>query len=268
MARRASSPDDGDRPLAARGDRPSPTGDLRRPILCAVLDGEAFAAAPRERALRLFEAGVDWIQLRDRTLAGRRLLALAEALVAARDQANGARPGGDDRASLAWPDRRVLVNKRADVALAAAADGVHLGGDALTAVELRALAARSPGSEGRAPAGATWLVGASLHSVAELEQQVAAHAPLDYVQLAPIWDPRSKPAERPALGLDALARAARRATAAGWRLFAQGGLDPTRAGQAIAAGASGIAVTGVVGLTDDPVGAARGLRDALDRARR
>jgi thiamine-phosphate pyrophosphorylase len=77
---------------------------------------------------------------------------------------------------------RVIVNKRVDVALAAGADGVQLGFDALDVSEARALLGRRAA------------LGRSLHSVAEVREETARNAPADYVHLAPIWNPNSKPA--------------------------------------------------------------------------
>ena len=232
MARRASSP---------------------RPILCAVLDGAALGLTPgaaRKTAASLFSAGVDWIQLRDRSLGARELFALACDLVAARDAARET-----------WPGLRVLVNKRSDVALAAGADGVHLGIDAVDARSVAALG-RSLDAGGRIPGD--FLLGASLHSVAELERLIAHGLPLSYAHLAPIWSPRSKPAERPELGLAVLARAAALASEAKIDLLAQGGLDATRAALVVTAGAAGIAVTGILSQSVDPVAATHSLRRALD----
>ncbi len=223
-----------------------------RPILCAVLDGDALSRDPQRFAASLFEAGVDWIQLRDRKIEAAALLRIARALVAARDavqrtQAASGAPGAGAARAL-----RVIVNKRADVALAAGADGVHLGLDAL---DPRTVDGLTPGN---------LRIGASLHSVAELEERLAGAEPLAYVHLAPIWAPRSKPAERPELGPVELARAARIAAHAGVPLLAQGGLDAKRAADAIAAGAAGVAVTGDIGGAADPVAAAHALRRALD----
>jgi len=215
-----------------------------RPILCAVLDGDALGDAPRARAEALFAAGVDWIQLRDRARSAAELLALARALVAARDA------GGRGI-------RRVIVNKRADLALAAGADGFHLGVDAIDPQAAAALAAICP---------AAALIGLSCHDAAEIEAAARADLPPAYAHLAPIWDPRSKPAERPALGLGELGRAARLGATAGIRVLAQGGIDPARAAAAVVAGAAGVAVTGLIRQAADPAEAARALRHALDAA--
>jgi thiamine-phosphate pyrophosphorylase len=180
--------------------------------------------------------GVDWVQLRERALAARALLAWCDAVSAAARAAAGAR------------GVRILVNRRIDVALAAGADGVHLGFDALDPARARALV--GPGR----------LVGVSAHAPAEVA--AAARAGADYAHLAPILAPLSKPAERPPLGLAALAAG----RGAGIPVLAQGGLEPANAGAALRAGAAGVAVTGALLGAPDPTEAARALRAALDAA--
>ncbi len=206
------------------------------PILCAVLDGSALGADAGRFAEALFAAGVDWIQLRDRVLDDEPLYRLARALALAAHDQPGRRV------------RRVLVNRRADIALAARADGVHLGFDAIDSKSARALLGED-----------AW-IGASLHSPDEIE--AAAGSCLSYAHLAPIWDPISKSASRPALGLEALGRA----TAFGLPVLAQGGLDAARARLAIETGAAGIAVTGLLSQAADPAAIAAELRREIDRA--
>ena len=190
-------------------------------------------AAAVEAAVR---GGVDWVQLRDRELEGAALLALADELAAA------LRRGSD-------PGRpaRLLVNRRVDVALAAGADGVHLGFDAMTVAQARAVL----------PPGAT--VGISAHAPDEVAR---APSGTDYAHLAPVFPPLSKtPAEaRAAVGLEALGAAAR----SGLPVLAQGGIDAGNAAAARAAGASGVAVTGAILLGEAPGRAAAALREALD----
>jgi thiamine-phosphate pyrophosphorylase len=229
-----------------------------QPILCAVLDGDALGGDPRGYAAALFAAGVDWIQLRDRRRCAAELFELARALVAARDEARAsacAPAEANARANAAATARglapQVFINKRVDLALASGADGVHLGLDALEAQSVGAL-------------DRGLVLGASLHSIAELETAVAGGKALSYAQLAPIWDPRSKPAERRSLGVEELTRASAIAARAGILLLAQGGLDAPRAAQAVEAGAAGIAVTGLISQAQDPAAAVRSLRHALD----
>ena len=195
-----------------------------------MLDGADVARCGDAGLRAIFDAGVDQVQLRDRTLEGAALLAAADRLcAAARDAARTV---------------RVVVNRRADVALAAGADGVHLGFDAL------------PPARARALLGAKAWIGLSAHHPAE----IADCSHLSYAQLAPIFDPLSKPAPRPALGLGALAAL----RAGGPPVLAQGGIEPSNAGAAIAAGAAGVAVTGFLGRAPDPARAAAALRSALD----
>jgi thiamine-phosphate pyrophosphorylase len=193
--------------------------------------GRPAHAAPA-RAAAAVGGGVDWIQVREPELEGAALLALVAAVAAAaRDAARG-RP------------LRILVNRRLDVALAAGADGVHLGQAALEPAAARRWL----------PAGA--LVGVSTHAASE----ALAARDADYLQLAPVFAPLSKPAGRPPLGLAALAAAA----AGRLPVLAQGGIDAAAAAAARAAGAAGVAVTGAIWLAPDPQSAAARLREALD----
>lgn len=129
----------------------------------------------------LAPASPAYVQLREKALAGRDLLALAREVRAALP------------ASTA-----LLVNGRPDVAVAAGAQGVQLPADGLPARDVRRAFAPP------------FLVGVSCHSLEELED--AARDGADFALLAPIYAPGSKPGDvRPPLGpeaLDALAGAA------------------------------------------------------------
>lgn len=197
-----------------------------------MIDRGAAPDATPARVAAAVRGGVDWIQVRERALEGAALLGLVDAVAGAARDAAGRR------------GVRVLVNRRLDVALAAGADGIHLGYDAVDPAAARRLL----------PPGA--LVGVSTHAVNE----ALFAREVDYVQLAPIFAPLSKPAERPALGLAALAAAA----AGPLPVLAQGGIDARNAAAARAAGAAGVAVTGAIWLAPDPRAAAAGLREALD----
>jgi len=205
-----------------------------RPLLCLVTDRSTTRAPLPEAVAAAVAAGVDWVQVREKDLPGAALLALCEAVAEA--------------ARRARPDARVLVNRRCDVALAAALDGVHLGFDALPAAAARRLL------------GAEKLVGASTHAAGELA--AAPFAALSYAQLAPIFPPLSKPASGPALGLAPL----REASAAPLPVLAQGGIDAESAAACIRAGAAGVCVTGAILSAPDPGRAAAALRRALDTA--
>jgi thiamine-phosphate pyrophosphorylase len=194
--------------------------------------GTAAGALPAavEAAVR---AGVDWVQVRERALDGAGLLAFAEDVAAAARR--GARAGGREV--------RLIVNRRADVALAIGADGVHLGFDAMDVAAARRVL------------GEDALVGVSTHSI----EEVRAAADASYVHLAPVYAPLSKPATRPALGLANLEAATREKVP----VIAQGGVDASNAGAIRAAGAAGVAVTGAILMADDPATATAALRRAL-----
>lgn len=172
--------------------------------------------------------GVGAVQLRERDLQTRQLLALA----------------GELRALTRAAGAALLISDRIDVALACDADGVHLPGHSFSVAEARALL------------GPERLIGVSAHSPAEL----AGAAGADFAVFGPLHDTPSKRAFGPPLGLDAL-RAARAATAL--PLFAIGGLDTANAGAARDAGADGVAVIRAVLAAADPAAAAAALRAAL-----
>ena len=132
---------------------------------------------------------------------------------------------------------RVLVNRRVDVALAAGADGVHLGFDA------------APPEVARALLGPEAWIGVSC----DAPDEVLALDPgvVSYAHLAPIFAPLSKPAERPALGLAALERA----RDARVPILAQGGIRAANVADCLRAGAAGIAVTGAILLAPSPAAA-------------
>ena len=175
--------------------------------------------------------GVDRIQLRDRSLDGRAWLTFAQAV--------------QQLARRIRPETEIIVNRRVDVALAIGAQGVHLGFDAIGLREARGLLGQGP------------LIGVSTHSV---EEAMDAHrGGADYVHLAPIHAPLSKPSTRPALGVPPV----HAASAAGVIVFAQGGIDIRRVPALSAAGVAGIAVTGSLLQSDDPHAAALALRRAL-----
>lgn len=163
---------------------------------------EALLAAVHRAALD----GVDFIQVREKDLGARPLLALSRRVL------------GVSRLS------RVLINTRVDVALAAGAHGVHLPGHA-----------PSPRVWKKA-VPANFLFSVSCHSAEEAVRAEGEGA--DLVVFAPVFDPRSKPAAGPPAGLDALAR-----VCASVRIpvLALGGITQERIAPCLAAGAAGFA---------------------------
>jgi thiamine-phosphate pyrophosphorylase len=119
---------------------------------------------------------------------------------------------------------RILVNDRADVAIAAGADGVHLRDGSVAANDIRKIA----------PAG--FIISAACHSVEGV--RAAAKSGADYIVLAPIFAPLSKSASHRPLGLDPLREAARTVRAP---VIALGGITEENAGACLEAGAVGVA---------------------------
>jgi thiamine-phosphate pyrophosphorylase len=156
-------------------------------------------------AARAAATGATMIQVRAKALAARELSALVRRVVAV--------AGGVP----------VLVNARADVALACAAQGVHLPSGSPAPALFRAIA----------PAG--FLVGVSCHNTEELVR--AEREGADFAVYGPIFATRSHPSAQP-LGLDALALAARRVRLP---IYALGGVTEQNAPLCAAAGASGVA---------------------------
>jgi len=143
----------------------------------------------------------------------------------------------------------LIVNDRADVALAAGGDGVHLGQDDLP-VEL-ARRVLKPGQ---------WL-GCSTHNLDQLRQ---AHAsPADYLAFGPIFPTVSKDAPDPTVGLDGLARA-REATSK--PLVAIGGITVNNARQAVQHGADFVAVISGLLAAPDLAERAREFLSAIRRS--
>lgn len=116
----------------------------------------------------------------------------------------------------------VLVNERADIALAAGADGVHLPGNAVSAAMLRRLGVR--------------LIGVSCHEAGELRRAEAEGA--DFAVLAPVFSPLSKTIASPPLGIDEFRRLA---NSVNIPVLALGGITPETTAACLEAGAAGVA---------------------------
>jgi thiamine-phosphate pyrophosphorylase len=194
------------------------------------------AAAPRPPADVVEEcltAGLRAVQLREKDLAVRDLLALADTL----------------REATRRHGARLIVNDRADVALAAAADGVQRTHASLPVSALREIT----------PPG--FLVGASVHSEAEAREAAAQDA--DFIVFGPVYATASKRRYGPPQGLSALEAVAR---AVDRPVLAVGGLTPGRVAEVLAAGAAGVAVIGAIYAAARPADATKAFLDALGRA--
>ena len=175
-------------------------------------------------------AGVDLIQLRDKPAAAGPLL---EASAVLRETA------GRHGALFA-------VNDRADIALAAQADVLHLGQDDL------------PMEWARHILGDDVLLGRSTHDPDQAAR--AAAEPWDYLVAGPVWATATKPG-RPATGTTLLEAVAALDPPQPW--FAIGGIDAGNLDQVTAAGATRVVVVRAITTAPDPAAATRTLRERL-----
>ena len=199
--------------------------------LLLVTDRQQTKGRPLVSVLaQAFKAGRPSIQLRERDLCAKELLALADEI----QQLTGPR------------GVQLVINDRLDVALSLEGAGVHLRSNSL------------PVSVARRLIGPRRVLGASVHSVKEAVEADASGA--DYIVLGPIYDTPSKQRYGPPLGLSALEGAAR---AVRVPIVGIGGVTAARARDMRLAGAFGVAVVTAVLSADDVEGATRALLDAV-----
>jgi thiamine-phosphate pyrophosphorylase len=208
--------------------------DLR---LYAILDPErAGGRELADLARRVAEGGATLVQLRDKTSETRAMVAAARAIKAV-------------LAPFAIP---LVVNDRVDVALAAQADGVHVGPDDMTAEDARRLL------------GQDAIIGLSVKSVEAA--QAAPVGSIDYAGVGGVYVTLSKEQKTAPIGADGLARIAEtlRRRAPNLPIAGIAGIDATNAAAVIAAGADGVAVISALTLAPDPAAASRTLRAIVD----
>ena len=198
-------------------------------------DGSLYLCTPDRPNLDAFveaciAGGVDVVQLRDKHLEARRLLARARVVREVCDA------GGVP----------FILNDRPDLALEADADGVHVGQD------------DAPPSLARRILGPDKLVGLSTHAPAELD--ASADAPVDYIAVGPVEHTATHPDREPT-GLEYVRYAA---GAAHHPFVVTGGVTPEKIPELAAAGASRFVVVRYLTEASDPKAAARRLRDAID----
>ena len=179
------------------------------------------------RALRAVLGGATMIQLRLQDESPRTLVDVARALRAA------------------VPQVPLLVNARADVAMAAGAQGVHLAVDDISPAALRR--AFPPGL----------IIGVSVGDETEVPHSAGA----DYVGIGPVFGSGGTTGTGTAIGIPRFAALARQC---GLPAVAIGGVSMENAGAVMRAGAAGIAVISALFASPDPTQAARALRAAQD----
>ena len=187
-----------------------------------VRDGQTGLIA---RAVAAAEGGATCIQLRLKDVSALDLVGLAREMVRL----------------VSVP---VIVNDRADVAIAAGAAGVHLGSDDVPASAVRAFA----------PEG--FIIGASVGS----DDEVLNTAGADYAGIGPVFPTGTKRDAGSAIGT---AEFSRLAVATGLPAVGIGGIAPVNARLVMEAGAAGVAVVNSIFSAADPRVAAAALASAI-----
>ncbi len=193
--------------------------------LYAIIDIEAAQHArwePLDLATAFLNGGATFLQLRAKSVSSSEFLDLAMRIVELVHAAGA----------------RLIVNDRADIARLADADGVHVGQDDLSPIDVQRVM-------GNAAA-----IGLSTHTMTQID--AAVRQPVAYVAIGPVFGTTTKATGYDAIGLPMVRSAASAAAAAGLPLVAIGGITLERARSVIDAGASSVAVIGDLLCTGDP----------------
>ncbi|GJL62696.1 MAG: putative thiamine-phosphate synthase [Nitrospirales bacterium] len=172
----------------------------------------------RERSLQTvlqetLNAGTAFVQLREKDIPTRHLLALAQDLLPKVRQHHAF----------------LLINDRGDIAKHIGADGVHLRSNSLPIPQMRQFL------------GPQALIGKSTHSLQDV--LIAEVEGADFLVLGPIYDTPSKKTYGPPLGLGVLEQACQQSTLP---IYAIGGITPERVREVQQAGAYGVAVISAI----------------------
>jgi thiamine-phosphate pyrophosphorylase len=210
--------------------------DLR---LYAIVDPEHAGGHDLVRLARAVAAGgATTVQLRDKVSSVADMIEEARVL----------------KAALAPLNVPLIVNDRVDVALAAGADGVHVGQQDMAVEEARRALGPAP------------FIGLSIRTV---EQAAAAPlALLDYVGIGGVYSTTSKSSGKLPIGLKGLRQVVRvlRSRIGNFPSCGIAGITAANAEPVIAAGATGVAVISALSHCADPQAAARNLRAVVDAA--
>ncbi|MBW2541410.1 MAG: thiamine phosphate synthase [Deltaproteobacteria bacterium] len=194
-------------------------------------DAPQWKLDPVEQARAACEGGARVVQLRAKCAADSTALEWAEAIRALTREFGAA----------------FFVNDRFDLALAAGADGVHLGQEDI------------PPSRIPAAARSRLLIGRSTHSLAQARE--ASEDAVDYIAFGPIFATGSKDSPHEPRGVERLAEVVRAVQPR--PVIAIGGIDLGNVARVIEAGAAGVAVISAIAAATDPRAAARALAEAV-----
>jgi thiamine-phosphate pyrophosphorylase len=181
----------------------------------------------------VIEAGVDIVQLRMKDAEAAEVIEVADQM-----------QGTCEDAGVPF-----IINDRPDIALALAADGVHLGQDDLTPIVARDIL------------GPDVIIGRSTHSTDDVTRALQEHEDglADYIAVGPVEETPTKPG-RPGVGLDLVAHAA---ASVSFPWFAIGGINTHTLSNVVKAGASRIVVVRAIVESEDPVRSASELKGEL-----
>jgi thiamine-phosphate pyrophosphorylase len=207
--------------------------DLR---LYALIDPAVSGGRTLTDLARRVAGSATLVQLRDKHGSTRTMVEEARAL----------------RAVLEPNNIPLLLNDRVDVALAAEADGVHIGQDDMAPNDARLLLGRGA------------IIGLSIKTVEQAK--LAPLNLLDYVAIGGVYGTTSKDNTAAPIGIDGLRTIAGaiRARAPHYPICAIAGINSGNAADVIAAGADGVAVISALSLAPDPAVAAQNLRALVD----
>jgi thiamine-phosphate pyrophosphorylase len=183
------------------------------PIICMISSG-GVSTASYARSKHSFlqnvraavEAKISLVQIREKSLSARLVFELAR-------EAGGITSG---------TKTRLIVNERADIAISAGADGVHLPSRSLTPSAVRSFAPPE------------FVIGVSAHSLDDVLNARSEGA--DYAVFGPVFD---TPGKGPPVGLEELGRVAE--AAGDFPVLALGGIDGSNYPEVLASGVSGFA---------------------------
>ena len=208
----------------------TPGDRLREAQLYALLTGSQCVASLEWTIAEAAAGGVQVVQLREKAMPDRELLARAK----------------DVRRWATAAGVLFVVNDRPDIAALCGADGVHLGQDDLDVAEARRVV------------GPNALVGVSTHTAEQVRRAVIDDG-ADYVGVGPTFPSKTKSfADYP--GLDFVREVA---SLTSLPAFALGGVDLTNVSGVVAAGLRRVAVSSALATADDPKAVARRFRAAL-----
>jgi len=197
---------------------------------CLIAERAQCRGEFEETVTAALDAGVRTIHLREKSATTLELYDLAQRL----------------RELTRRYDALLIVNDRADVALAVGADGVHLGWQSLPVVEVRGIV------------GPERIIGKSVHNLEEAVR--AATDGADFLFAGPVFDTPSKSGLVPTLGMERLTEICRTVDLP---VIGLGGIDALNAAEVIRAGTDGVAVIRAILAADDPGAAAARLVAAL-----